>query len=446
MQLKHVFCSAALALLALAAPTYGQQVLRVDELGTGGAFLDVQLAIDAAGDGDIVLVADGTYGGFTIDGKGVQVFAESGAAPVIKGPMLVSNLQSNQAAALHGLSHENYAPISFFTPTPLAPIIEVRDCLGSVHIQDCDLTSTLSIFNPNSPGGILVGDSSEVVIEDTLLNSLDGASVGDGPRLFALLVENSNVYAYGCTIVGPRGAVFRDEDDFLVVDDLPGSPAILMVGGTALLVDCQVTGGSGSNGTPTAFFGGGGTCGPTGPAAPAILMLSGDSNPLVETIATTFSPGVQGDTAMLFLSPGMFQVCSGGPAATLATRIVAGSLVDLPLSARSLSTTPVARPGESKSLTLNAEPFDLAWIFFSLDPGLNIYAPVLSNVINPTPNQFALFLGMLNGAGTKTKSFTLNPIGMDYIALYEQAFYFNVVDGLTSSNPRVAALIGLSAP
>ena len=51
-------------------------------------------------------------------------------------------------------------------------------------------------------------------------------------------------------------------------------------------------------------------------------------------------------------------------------------------------------------------------------------------------------MGKLTAAGTRTRTLTLNPIGTDYIALYEQAFFFNATDALTFSNPRVAALIG----
>ena len=90
--------------LLLAAPAAAQQVLVVDSTGAGGAFLEVQDAIDAALDGDLVLVKDGNYATFTINAKTLRVLADSGEQPVIQGPIFVEDLAPNQSVELHGLT------------------------------------------------------------------------------------------------------------------------------------------------------------------------------------------------------------------------------------------------------------------------------------------------------------------------------------------------------
>ena len=63
--------------LALAAPLGAQDVHVVDGTGAGD-FLTIQEAVDVAARGDTLLVKSGNYPGFTIEGKALQVVAESG--------------------------------------------------------------------------------------------------------------------------------------------------------------------------------------------------------------------------------------------------------------------------------------------------------------------------------------------------------------------------------
>ena len=437
---------AFLVLVVLTGPVFGQQVHQVDELGTGGAFTDVQPAIDAAADGDVVLIANGTYGGFTIDGKGVHVMADSGTLPLIKGPMIVRNVAANQSVALHGLIHEIYVPLfQFPSLTPVGPILDIDNCLGVVHVQDCDLSSTDTLYN--SPAGLRATNVAELVIESCVINSLDGSSLNDSQNLYAVDLQDSNAYIYGCTLVGTRGVYTEDEGGvFPVLDDLVGSPALLIRGGTALIVDSQLTGGSGSTGfTNTTAVTVGFGCLAKGAGGPAIRLDNGNSAPLVTQIVSTFTPGVAGDLGS-FIILGNPINCVGGPAALNATELLAGSISDLSLTPRGYRGTALTRPGEVKSMTFTGQPFDMIWILYSLNPGMNITTPVLPGVGMRTSEQFLFYMGKLNAAGTRTRTLTLNPIGVDYLPLFEQAFYINLTDGLTSSNPRVAGLIGLSVP
>ena len=74
--------TSAFALL-LAAGASAQSVFVVAPVAGPGVFsTDIQPAVDAAANGDLVLVRAGTYFGFTIDGKGVSVVAGWAAGSV----------------------------------------------------------------------------------------------------------------------------------------------------------------------------------------------------------------------------------------------------------------------------------------------------------------------------------------------------------------------------
>ena len=68
---------APLALLALSAPCFAQDVIVVDDTaGSGADHSTIQDALDAAGDDDVILVREGTYASFTIDSKSAMVVAD----------------------------------------------------------------------------------------------------------------------------------------------------------------------------------------------------------------------------------------------------------------------------------------------------------------------------------------------------------------------------------
>ena len=72
--------------------------------------------------------------------------------------------------------------------------------------------------------------------------------------------------------------------------------------------------------------------------------------------------------------------------------------------------------------------------------------PDVFGPIYPGSPSVVRFQGMLNAAGTKTKSFAISDTGIDFIPLYSQAYYFDSGLGFYASNPRFVSLLGGTIP
>src|SRR5688572_20931567 len=70
---------------------------------TGGEHASIADAVDAAPDGEIVLVRAGAYGSFAIHGKSVHVVADAGALVEVHGSVLVDLLPAGGTVTLQGL-------------------------------------------------------------------------------------------------------------------------------------------------------------------------------------------------------------------------------------------------------------------------------------------------------------------------------------------------------
>ena len=221
--------------LALASVAYSQgAVLVVDAAGGPGAFPDLQPAIDAAADGDVVLVRSGAYGAFTLAGKGVSVVADTDAEVMVDGPLRVLDVPAGSVAVLRGLA----------TASPAEHGVRVADCAGAVRIEECALVAATSYLNT----GAWIEDSASVLIARSTL--FGGKGVYDSIEMpldggAAVRAWNSSVVLSGCTLHGGDGADSH-EDEWYTGGD--GGAGVDLFASDAWISGCIAYGGKGGYG------------------------------------------------------------------------------------------------------------------------------------------------------------------------------------------------------
>jgi hypothetical protein len=190
--------SGALALLTLVvgAPPAWADVIIVDAAG-GGAFTEIDAAVSAAVDGDTLLVRTGTYGGFALDARELDVVAAEHAVVTVAGFVFVVNLAADHDVVLSGLSLAG--------GSSLGACLHILDCAGQVRVVDTTVKGADGTFAV-ADGAIAcaVRRSSRVAFFHCQLH-------GGGPGVslcslarggVGLIVDQSTVELYGVTAHG----------------------------------------------------------------------------------------------------------------------------------------------------------------------------------------------------------------------------------------------------
>ncbi|MFT5287650.1 MAG: hypothetical protein ACI8TQ_003838 [Planctomycetota bacterium] len=410
--------SIAAALLILTSPVFAQQVLVVDESGARGDFTDIQPAVDAAVDGDLILVKTGTYGPISIDGKSISISADSGALPVLEAGIAIQNIASNQSVLVQGL---RVASSSAFD------LLSIDNCPGAILLQECQFgTGTeTAIFAQ----GVSIFACEAVTMVGVEVDVRDVSSGFITP--VAVSAASSSIYLYDCDLESGTG-----ESGIAAFGGIPAMPgatgpaALILTGTTALVSGCRFTGGKGGfAGTPNQFS----RCTNAGDGGPAIQMREGFSELSLHLVDSTLIPG-QGGVA----SNG----CVDGQMGDTEVEVQAGTFVDSATFARSYTVTPVVRVGETKVNLFLGQPGDFIWQMFSVNQLASVFSPAVLGAIYPGSPFFFKYRGKLDATGMKTRTVTLVPFGLPFVPLYEQVLYYNATEEFTVSNPQNVTLLG----
>ena len=180
----------ALAPLALTTPALAQATWTVDDDGPAD-FSDVQLAVDGAAPGDVILVAQGTYGTLDVD-KGVSILLATGATLIHQtGTPFTAGTPTVRVHDLPAQQSFTLSSGQVFNDRFSTAAILVEDCAGAVWFQEVFVDSygaaCLRVRNSTS---VLALDTffqtnAAPVLPDGTSPGLPGAFIEDGARLFS---------------------------------------------------------------------------------------------------------------------------------------------------------------------------------------------------------------------------------------------------------------------
>lgn len=228
MSRAHLFLLASALAIHGSLSSQGSLWLVDGDGGPGVDFLAIQGAIDAASEGDAVLVraAASSYDAFSIDGKSLTVLADPADAPVVAlsffVPTEVKNLTASQRVTLIGFRLS----------------LEVSNNAGSVWLEELLLEPT-GVFDLGSDA-LHVAASNAVVVSRCFAkgesSDSPGALAGAGIRVAA----DSSVAAYESTFEGGRGL-----GGCFAGGSHGGHGAV--IAGTLFASDCVFAGGNGGD-------------------------------------------------------------------------------------------------------------------------------------------------------------------------------------------------------
>jgi len=323
---------------------------------------NIQLAVNVAAPGDVILVAPGTYTEVVqVDGKGISIVADGNPALITSLATLeVRNVPAGQTFLLDGFFLD--LPNAFLGPD--IPFV-AEDNLGALRIQNCTFHG-----DPGYPGqGQLVAyagtvaaqvwDSASVTFHHCTFEGGNGASLFDEDIDFAatdgghgLQVISSTVDVYDSFV---RGGVAGSYYDTVGKSGRSGGSAVrasgtsvvqvhgsTLVGGHGGASDCDLSG-----------------CGDGGPGGSGVL-LSGTSHGSVRD--NSYQPGMGGPA-------GGFGAQDGSDGQAVLVGSPGSSQAEFNATYRAFDVSSPVREGAAAVLTLTGEPGDAVLLFGSLASG-----------------------------------------------------------------------------
>lgn len=367
MRLDHRFTAALLVTGSLAAAAHpGVTVVSYSE--------SLQAAIDAASDGDVIVLKYVTTFPVTIDNKSLVLQGDGTLGFLIPQncePLItVSNLAAGKRVVLRGLS----LPTMTCSP-PSSQFFSSNSAFRGVNNEG-------SIWIDHV-GGQTVGleNCREVVITHSGITTLNVTS--NVP---------SHIFAHHSTFVGVKGGNAGPNPYYGWLHPIPGQPgqrAITASGPITFdLTECNVLGGTGGDGLDSYV-----PCLPPGPGGSAIAL--GTGGPIFRSIASTIQSGLPGTEA-----PGCPPLTSSEPSVNIQT----GSFFELPGDPSDLGTNSPIREQQTFDIDVEGTPGSFALLLVSLQASsvwmaphagaLHVAPPFLVVPLGTLPDPPNLFLNI----------------------------------------------------
>lgn len=386
--------------------------------GPGSNFTQIQPAVNAASEGDLIRVRDGDYDAFTITAKSLTIIGQTSGTTVVRdGGSAIRELGPSQSCLVRHMGFISTGP-----PATVPEGLVVDSCLGSVWIEDCHVEGEPcpeGSCPSGDPTAFLARNSDAVVVVRTTMRGADNYLPGSRAAT-GVLLRSSSASLFDCLITG--GTSFP-----VASQPTPPSGA---PGGHACIVDSSFL-----FAQSTSFEGGHGGMG-ADPLNPWPCSNGGPGGDALRLEGT----GTQAYMRAGFLAEGFDgfggQGCTGnGDSVPL---VVLGNAVFNPLvgELRALSAHSPVEALQDMTFLIEGQPGDEIYLFFSLVQQHTFFSNINSMFLVPAVPVFVP-LGFLPPTGFVLFDVGTAPLppGIDFINLYFQLAY------LTPNGPP-----GMSSP
>jgi hypothetical protein len=401
--------------LALASLATANGIRNVDQPGLG-TFTSLQAAIDAAGEGDLLLVAKGSYLTGTIDGKSLSIVAMPDSDDKVTRAIVVRNLAAHQVVLLSNLEVQGTD----------AAGLTLQDNLGHVRVQGGYIIGGRSGSWPNMLGhpGVRITNCQRVVVEGVWIEGgTPGLLSGYQPKPGAHGVEatNSSLALFDSTVTGGNGS------EECVPTGGKGGNGLHITGWGAFVSGTTLRGGRGGGGDYIGCNGGG---------------IGGDALDLTST-------QVQLLGASLLPGAGGWNSCGPNAPPGLSIDNHGGIVTNLPGTPRVLEGPRLASDEAALAVTIRGVPGDRVWLMSAYTPA-HLFLPGLGiwTVKRPTFVPLAP-LGTIPANGSLAANVPVHalPAGATQGTLFAQALVIDAAGkGFLSSALHVGVVDADAAP
>lgn len=236
----------ALAIASFTLPVRAGDVVVIAPLGGDGVAL-LQAAIDAAADGDIIILRDGNYLApdstpFVIDGKGVSVVVDEGHGRLFVRGFRVVDTPPGSLVLLRGLEMRGWDLGTQVQHLPLRAV----DVEGALWVEDCTLLGEQGVWDqgsgthqPARPAAVMERCASVTIERCTLIGGSGvDAAAPQGGGASALVLRETWLTMHDTNLEG------GDVGDNFYSDSGAGDGLRVTVGSWAVLSGCTASGGN----------------------------------------------------------------------------------------------------------------------------------------------------------------------------------------------------------
>jgi len=402
--------------LHLAVPARAGVVVVDPHGGAGDQLLDA--AIQAASDGDILLVKPGDYvtlhtWSYSLGDKSLTLVADGAGTPVILPGLDISTLAAGGRIRVCGFE------LRAVDTNSQRDALSVLWSQGEIEVDDCTLVGADAPSSPPDlpPGiGLFAANTKSVVLARCSVKGGDGGpplSQFTWPAGSGVQLQKASAALFDCTVLGGRGG---DGDIITTFGSPDGGNGVLLIEAKIVVAGGSLQGGDEGDSTVIVAQPGSGLAGGFG--------ANVDEARLRDVVVTAGNVNGLGTPA---------------PAIDLP----ASMLVSHPAAARSLALPSPLREGQAVAMTLGGLQGDLVFVLASLQPAFVLDAFHQAALVVGLPATTAVVATITDVSGQLTLHFTtphLPAAVTGGLVVGLQAVHFGS-DGVTLGAPACAVWI-----